>query len=200
MSGKLFIGITQEQLSEREAQYISIMLEEGADFVHVRKPGSSLEQVSQLIEQIDERFHSRLILHDHFTLMSRFNLGGVHLNGRNPLAPKDFKGQLSRSCHSLEEISTLASEINYAFLSPIFSSISKQGYKSAFSEDQLSLASKNGVINERIIALGGISKDKLPIINAYGFGGVALLGYLWACKDSNQLKNRVREIRELLDK
>ena len=67
----------------------------------------------------------------------------------------------------------------YVFLRPICDSISKQGYRSAFSEEEIRDAAKSGIIDERVIALGGISFSKLQLVSDYGFGGAAMLGEVW---------------------
>jgi len=36
-----------------------------------------------------------------------------------------------------------------------------------------------GLINERVIALGGIDVDTLPLLGAYKFGGIGTLGTIW---------------------
>ena len=73
-------------------------------------------------------------------------------------------------------------EINmydYVFLSPIFNSISKKEYFSKFNDEILLNASLNGKINKKVIALGGINQETLPIVKKYGFWGVAVIGSVW---------------------
>jgi thiamine-phosphate pyrophosphorylase len=73
-------------------------------------------------------------------------------------------------------------------LSPIFDSISKVGYKSAFTNDELLKASKDGIIDERVIALGGITPDKIPYLRELNFGGVAMLGSIYNVDALNRKK------------
>ena len=87
--------------------------------------------------------------------------------------------KLSASCHSIEEVAERKLKCDYVFMSPIFDSISKQGYKSAFSQTDIENAAKSGVIDDSVIALGGISWDRIPLVEAMGFGGAALLGDVW---------------------
>ena len=65
------------------------------------------------------------------------------------------------------------------FLSPIFDSISKQGYAAAFTKEELADASRRGVIDERVIALGGVTPKHLGELARIGFGGGAFLGHVW---------------------
>jgi thiamine-phosphate pyrophosphorylase len=67
---------------------------------------------------------------------------------------------------------------DYVFLSPIFDSISKAGYKSAFTEEMLKEASDKGIIDEKVVALGGVTFDKIPYLKKLNFGGAAMMGIL----------------------
>lgn len=62
------------------------------------------------------------------------------------------------------------------FLSPIFDSVSKQGYTSAFTDNVLKQASKDGIIDNKVVALGGVTPDKINYLRQLNFGGAAMLG------------------------
>ena len=72
---------------------------------------------------------------------------------------------------------------DYVFLSPIFDSISNQGYGKAFTSEELQNAKNQGLIGERTYALGGVELSRLPALRALGFGGAAVLGALWNAPD-----------------
>ena len=74
---------------------------------------------------------------------------------------------------------TLDFQLSYVFLSPVFNSISKEGYNAAFTVDELSRAAAEGIINGRVIALGGCSAVTIPLLRQWHFGGAALLGDVW---------------------
>ena len=86
---------------------------------------------------------------------------------------------ISRSCHSLEDVQS-TQFYDYVFLSPIFDSISKVGYMQSFTPQQLVDAKEQHIINEKVIALGGITAANITVARRYGFGGVAVLGALWS--------------------
>jgi thiamine-phosphate pyrophosphorylase len=69
--------------------------------------------------------------------------------------------------------------MNYLFLSPIFDSISKQGYCSNFSIELLREAQAEGIIDNKVIALGGVTPRKQPLLESLGFGGYAMMGAVW---------------------
>lgn len=78
--------------------------------------------------------------------------------------------------HTFEEVLRYKEECDYLFLSPIFDSISKRGYKSRFSDEVLRRASVEGLIDSKVIALGGVTLDKIPYLRSLNFGGVAMMG------------------------
>lgn len=160
-----------------EAEAVTALLDAGAWRVHVRKPGAHADDVSALLEAVPERYYSRISLHDCHDLALRYGLGGVHLNSRNPVPPSGFAGLISCSCHSFEELGRYAGQCDYMFLSPVFDSISKRGYSSHFSLEDIK--SKSGIVNDRVFALGGVSADSIGLLPDAGFGGAAVLGYIW---------------------
>ena len=170
----LIIAVTPPDFFPGEAHRITqILSDKEAHFVHIRKPGSAIGDMEELISTIPPEFHNHLKIHDHFNLIEKYDLGGCHLNGRNPL-PHPMARSVSKSIHSLEEI-PVAESLDYFFISPVFDSISKQGYKSTFDLDELSLMIKykNG------IALGGVTPEKFPLLVSLGFKGAAMLGYFF---------------------
>jgi len=163
--------ITRPDFFEGEAAAIAAILCSGViDRVHIRKPGAAESEIRRLIEAVPAFLHSRLSLHDCHTLAADYG-AGVHLNARNPDIPTDFTGVVSRSCHSLEEAEAYD---DYRFLSPVFDSISKSGYRAAFNLEEL-----KGKVDDSFIALGGVTPERLPMLAEIGFGGAAFLGYIW---------------------
>ena len=86
---------------------------------------------------------------------------------------------VSRSCHSIREVIQHKSECDYLFLSPIYDSISKEGYGAAFSRIELKRAAEEEIIDNKVFALGGVSLEHIPEVRSLGFGGAAVLGALW---------------------
>lgn len=174
MDDFIIIGITAPEFFEGEAESIQqILAKDKARFIHVRKPGASLLNFEKLITKISPEFHPRLKIHDHHELIYKYNLGGVHLNSRNPILPKGANS-VSKSIHSLDEIDSL-SQFDYGFLSPVFDSISKTGYKAAFNLKKI----PEFITGKNVIALGGVTPDKIQLLKSLGFRGGAMLGYFF---------------------
>lgn len=192
-----FLVITEPQFTNNEAAIIAQLLHWGVDLVHLRKPESSAEELAKLIEAIPTAYHNRLVLHDHFDLAAQFTLHGLHLNRRNSVLPPNHKGTVSQSCHTLDEVKACKTKYDYVFLSPVFNSISKLGYTSAFTPKALSEAKKQGLIDQKVVALGGITAANIDKTKYYGFGGVALLGDIWSRTADKNFEEYVRKIVEI---
>lgn len=156
------------------------MLRRGIDRVHVRKPGASDADVRRLLEAVAAELRGRLSVHGFQTLAVEYG-AGVHLNAANPIAPVGFSGVVSRSCHSPAEI---AYDVDYQFLSPVFDSISKIGYESKFRLETLR-------VSHRTIGLGGVTPERFGELRRAGFGGAAMLGWIWADKDIETIIDRI---------
>lgn len=181
--------ITLPDFFEAETEIVNDLFRMGMERLHLRKPKASEEELSTWIEAVQPQFRRRIVLHDHFELVLKYSLGGVHLNGRNPDIPEWMSGErrsqfsLSRSCHSLEEVEKYKPECDYLFLSPIYDSISKLGYGSAFSREELLAARSRGLLGGNVFALGGVSSGCFRELESLGFGGAAVLGDLWKSDD-----------------
>lgn len=136
----------------KEHEIINLLFEEGLEIFHIYKPDLSKEEIKYFIKQIPSKYHDRIDLHSNF--------------------PK---------FHSLQELEQYKEKYEYAFLSPIFDSISKSGYKSKFDLKELknSLILRREIGSGAVIALGGIDEDKIETCRELGFKGVAVLGAIW---------------------
>lgn len=172
----LRIAITLPEAIDGEVAIIRRLLVEGFDIVHLRKPEAGVEYCRQLLELLTPAERANIVIHDYYTLYEEYALRGVHLNRNIRSYPNGYRGSRTRSCHSLAEVVMYKDECDYLLLSPIFDSISKRGYGSAFSHDELRQAADEGIIDGRVVALGGVTPDKTPYLEALCFGGVAMSG------------------------
>lgn len=175
----LRIAITLPEAIDGEAAIIRRLLADGFDIVHLRKPEAGVDYCRELLGELSDAERRRVVVHDYYTLYEEFALRGVHLNRHVTHLPAGYRGSRTRSCHTLAEVVRYKDECDYLFLSPIFDSISKRGYRSAFSHDTLQRAASEGVIDNRVVALGGVTPDKIPYLEALHFGGVAMSGHIY---------------------
>ncbi len=184
------IVITQPHFMEDEARVLNTLFERGLRRLHLRKPNADESEVARLIEDIDEPYRQRVVVHYYHSLAKKYSLGGVHLSAVCPVPPEDWRGSVSRSCHTLDELAQDAGLYDYSFLSPIYDSISKKGYKANFSDETLTKARECGIVNERVVALGGVEPEKMRELRSWGFGGAAVLGGLWQGEEPSAIYER----------
>lgn len=176
--------ITLPTFFDGETDICNQLFADGLQRLHLRKPGQTSQELGQWIEHIAPQYRSRIVVHHHHELASQYQLGGLHYSSKAPFPPDQTAYPLphacthSRSCHSIEEAATMQMHYDYVFLSPIFDSISKPGYKAAFTRDELISAAEKGLL-QKVYALGGITPDRLPQVKALGFCGAAMMGGAW---------------------
>lgn len=85
-------------------------------------------------------------------------------------------------------------DCDYCFLSPIFDSISKSGYRAAFDCSTLAAALATTLAARKVIALGGVTAGHLPELAGLGFKGAAFLGAIWQGTDFNTIEKNINEI------
>ena len=162
-----------------EDKIITALFEEGLDILHLRKPNTAPMYAERLLTLIPEQYHKRIVVHGHFYLKEEYKLKGIHLSERNPNAPEDYKGHLSRSCHTLEELKANKKGHDYLFFNPVFDEISKPNYMGNYTPEEIRKAHKAGIIDKKVIALGRIDAENIKQVKDYGFGGAAVLGGIW---------------------
>ncbi len=195
-----FIAITSPSHVEGEAFLIERLFACGLDTLHLRKPDASIDDCRRLLDSLPQALLPRIVTHDHFSLCLEYDLGGVHLNRRSPAAPAGMeRGSVSASCHSLAEVVRRKPHLDYVTLSPVFDSVSKQGYCAAFSSDALDQAASDGTIDSRVVALGGVTLATIPALRRWPFGGAALLGDLWQRAGTADFEVHARLVRKALD-
>jgi thiamine-phosphate pyrophosphorylase len=175
-----------------EPRLLTNLLAHGVERLHLRKPDWSAAQLEELIQVLPSQFYARLVLHAYPHLVRQYQLGGLHLTGiqraaathRPALLPDQT---LSTSFHSLAEISQHRRRYDYVFLSPIFDSISKEGYSSGFNLAEVqaglrTLAARPSY-RPQVLALGGIEAQNIKQVQQAGFAGAAVLGSIWQSAD-----------------
>lgn len=190
----MIIVITPEECVENETELINELFHEGLDLLHLRKPFVSQEEMGDFIQEIDSQFHHQLVLHSHYDLAKDFNISRFHFretDRQNGLAKTFTDKFISTSVHDIETFNELNEEWNYAFISPVFSSISKKGY----GEDSTVL---NDIKNRnnptvKLVALGGINEKNIHEVFNRGADGVALLGAIWESEEPIKIFRKCRQ-------
>lgn len=174
---------------ENEHAMVNAMFKSGMEYFHLRKPNFSKEELETYLLQILPEYLNRIVIHSHHELAAEMGLKGIHYTVNTPYKKEQKiskKLQQSASIHTLEEIDSLSSAFSYAFLSPIFDSISKREHETKFNREELYNAIENRSNDTELIALGGINEDNIYDALELGFTGVAVLGAIW--EDENPVK------------
>lgn len=175
------IAITEESYSFREHERIVRMLRSNSfNYVHIRKPNMNERDMREYLSRFPKDIRHLLCLNDHQELAKEYGIGGIHINSRFSFLTEETKGlRISKSCHSIEEAIESQDKYDYCFLSPIFDSISKKGYKSAFDHSEIRNLFKKNVLHDNVFALSGVTTENIPYLEDMGFNGVAMLGAAW---------------------
>ena len=176
---------------EQEHAIVNAMFKSGMEYFHLRKPTCSFEEMEAYIKQVDFDFRNRIIIHTHHQLAIDYQLKGIHYssNSVNEAVALPENIQQSVALHRLEELERIDPRFEYAFLSPVFDSISKKDYPAKFEKEELFNALENCDSDTEIIALGGIDEDRVYEALELGFDGVATLGAIW--QEENPVKKFV---------
>ena len=178
----MIVLISPEKDIENEISILTQLFEEGLEYYHFRKPDKNYEEHVAYLNQIDKKYHDRIIVHYFHELTNDFNLKGIHFqeqkrrdsleNGSRYFIGLNMSGKtMSSSFHEPEDLANCDIEFDYHLLSPVFESISKKGYKGrSFDVND---------IDKTIIGMGGVNEDTISKILDLGFKGIGVLGGVW---------------------
>ncbi|MFV5698235.1 thiamine phosphate synthase [Flavobacterium sp. ZT3R17] len=178
---------------ENEINLIHQLFKEGLQLFHVRKPDFSTAEIKAFLSEIKSDYRQNLVLHSHHQLASAFGIHRIHFTEkkRNETPEESFKKwkgnrfTLTTSVHSMTDFEELSNVYDYAFFGPVFESISKPNYISNIDfEKELKQRNNN---KTALIAVGGITSERIKTALKYGFEDVALLGTIW--NSNNPIEN-----------
>ncbi len=162
-----------------EDKILETLFEEGMEMLHLNKPDSSPVYAERLLSLLPEEYHKKIVVHDNYYLKNEYGLAGIHLDEADAEVPQGYKGKISRTCRSLEELKSAKKQSKYVFLRDVFDSISDANGKASFSYDQLKEAAHRGLIDKHVYALGGVRLENIKVLKELGFGGAVICNDLW---------------------
>jgi thiamine-phosphate pyrophosphorylase len=178
----MILLIAPEKDVKNEINILNQLFEAGLEYFHLRKPDKNFEEHCDYLNQIDEKYHNKIVVHLFHELVNKFNIKGIHFQEqkrRDVLdVPSDYFKDLSMdgktissSFHEPEELINADFEFDYHLLSPVFSSVSKKGYEGkGFDVNH---------ITKKVIGMGGVTTNNLEKFTKLGFKGVGVLGGIW---------------------
>ena len=175
------ILISSPEIVHNEIITIKSFLRKEENLFHLRRYFSFEEEVVSFLSSFTEEERKQIVLNHHHFLASEFGINRLHFSENDRIEMGDEKLEklhslgfiLSTSVHTVEDFEKLTSVFEYAFLSPVFDSISKENYK-AVSFDLANIRR-----DIKLIALGGVTFENYNNALNLGFDGVAFLGGVW---------------------
>ncbi|RXP59419.1 thiamine phosphate synthase [Lutibacter sp. HS1-25] len=192
----MIVLIAPEQDIPNEIELLHQLFEAGLQYYHFRKPFKNYQEHVAYLNQIDTKYHNRIVVHYFHELINEFNLKGIHFqeqkrcdvleNGKGYFNNLNMAGKtMSSSFHEFQELENCDIEFDYYLLSPVFSSISKQGYAGRGFDVTNS--------SKKIIGMGGINISTIKDTLKLGFKGIGVLGGVW---NSENCLERFLEIHQ----
>lgn len=182
----MIVIIAPEQDIPNEIDILNNLFQEGLECFHFRKPDKNLNEHIAYLNQIDKQYHNRIVVHYFHELVNEFDLKGIHFQEQKRIDHIDNPGQyfknlnmfgktISSSFHDPKTLENCDFEFDYHLLSPVFSSISKVGYKGkGFNVNH---------IDKFIIGMGGVNANTAEAVFKLGFKGLGVLGGVWNASD-----------------
>lgn len=122
--------ITPEAPAPNEPELLRSLFSRGLQTLHIRRLRCDEAAVAETLAALPPEARCRCVLHQHHVLAKRFSVGGIHYPERERpagviRAPPGLS--VSTSLHALADLGICWGQLDYAFLSPIYHSISKPG-------------------------------------------------------------------------
>ncbi|MBO6188445.1 MAG: thiamine phosphate synthase [Prevotella sp.] len=173
------IVMTQPTFFVEEDKILTSLFDEGLDNLHLHKAGASPMYSERLLTLLPNEYYGKIMVHDNLYLKEEYKLRGIHIDDETTPVPKGYKGHISRSCTHLDKLKEAKHNADYVLLKYIFDSQTEAAQSSTFTMQELQEASRRGLIDKHVYALGGMNLDNIKIAKDLGFGGVVIRGDLW---------------------
>lgn len=175
---KLII-ITRPTFFVEEDKILSILFDEGLDNLHLKKPDTLPLYSERLLSLLPEHSARHTTVHDHYYLKNEYGLAGIHLDDEHAPIPEGYRGKVSRTCTSTAAIKDARKSAEYVFLQTDYSLLRRSDRYGEELVNTLRTARKQGIIDKKVYACGGISLEIIPTLKSIGFGGIVVGKDLW---------------------
>ena len=86
------IAITSPEVIEADEYIIKVLIKQGIDIVHLRKPDSSIDECRNLLAKLTDKERGKIVVHDYPELYYEFSLMGIHINKNITSLPEGYSG------------------------------------------------------------------------------------------------------------
>jgi len=154
----------------------------GVDMIQVRErdvDGGPLAVLVAELVRLTRGTATRVVVNDRLDVALACGADGVHLRGDSlppesarSIAPPGFL--IGRSVHDEQEAQTAAASVDYLIAGTVFPTSSKPGLTEWLGLEGLARICR--AVAVPVLAIGGITSDRLPDIAAAGAAGIAAIG------------------------
>jgi thiamine-phosphate pyrophosphorylase len=200
------VGGGAEPFEETRRRLLSVIDEAvsaGVDLIQVRERGLETAQLAELVcAVVDVARHgtAKVVVNDRFDVALACGADGVHLGSASfpvedvrRVAPDRFL--IGRSVHNVEEARRHARSVDYLIAGTVFPTVAKP------SETRwLGIAGLEAIVREvrtPVLAIGGVSAQRVSEIAATGAAGVAAIGLF--LPDAGPIVSSVSAVRTGFD-
>lgn len=201
------IAITNPYGIKFEESTINRLFAEGLSSLHLRKPEFTKQDYINFIENIDAKYHDRIVLHQYYSLTKIFNIHSIHVpydelkSKVTSFIINTFAVSHDKEIHKVTTLSHYKSLLgnfggaDEAFLGPVFSKAAADIANPIMNLDRLTLSLAK--CRKPVAALGGVSLNTLDTLSDIGFKRVVLQSAIWKTMDpiSEFIKIRDYETR-----
>jgi thiamine-phosphate pyrophosphorylase len=175
----------------------------GVDLIQVREPDLDAAALAALVVQLVELTRTtktRVVVNDRIDVALACGAGGVHLRGDSippdrvrSMAPAGFL--IGQSVRGVDDAVHAAPYVDYLIGGTVFPTPSKPGLREHLGVDGLSAIVRT--VRVPVLAIGGVSMDRIEAVAAAGAAGIAGIGLFDA--EGETLVSAIREVRSRFD-
>jgi len=166
----------------RLVAWIARAVRAGVDLIQIRERDLDARSLARLVEDaiaVARPAGARVVVNDRLDVALACGAAGVHLRGDSippraarTLAPPGFL--IGRSVHGVAEAAQVAAEVDYLIAGTVFATPSKRPDHPLLGLDGLAAVVR--AVHVPVLAIGGITIERLPEVAATGAAGVAGIG------------------------
>jgi thiamine-phosphate pyrophosphorylase len=165
-------------------------LDGGADGVQLREKdlsGAELVRLATALRRLTERYGARLLVNDRIDVALAADADGVHLpqDGIPPAAARELLGPgrlIAVSTHSSTEVSAaVGGSADFVVFGPVYATPSKAAYGPPRGVRELAGAAAASRVP--LLAIGGITRDRIDEVLGAGARGIAVISALLEADD-----------------
>lgn len=171
----------------------------GVDMIQIRErdlEGGPLASLVGDVVRLTRGTATRVVVNDRLDVALACGADGVHLRGDSippqsarSIVPKGFL--IGRSVHHEHEAKASAADVDYLVAGTVFPTSSKTGLTELLGIEGLARICRS--VSVPVLAIGGVTVDRLPGIAAAGAAGIAAIGLFGNANRS--LRDVVADVR-----